>query len=208
MHSSDLFHPAPDATRRRKRQVNAYFMKHVAPRMNRIVERYKGNYQDATIPVTSYGIGDAARHVFYDAFASLPSFLGIHACEHCGCTKNTLHRAHHAGHSHVALLRDAIHICAKHADNLLPSDNVMETFLNLHRTVCIWMLCQKCHTVYDNPQTVKYSVEKIVGKRERNTRIEYRVQWKDDKTPTWEPQSILCKDIPAMIRAYERKLSK
>lgn len=54
----------------------------------------------------------------------------------------------------------------------------------------------------------KHFVEKIIGKEKRNNRIYYKVKWIGWKEPTLEPKTMLIKDIPDMIKEYERNNNK
>lgn len=56
------------------------------------------------------------------------------------------------------------------------------------------------------PEPRKYIVEKIVGKRKVNNKIEYHVKWLGYPADqnTWEPRAQLIKDVPQMVDAYEK----
>lgn len=54
----------------------------------------------------------------------------------------------------------------------------------------------------------QYEVEAIVGKRKSGRKVEYEVKWKGYKETTWEPRSSLQKQIPGMVRDFEKKSKK
>ena len=57
------------------------------------------------------------------------------------------------------------------------------------------------------PTKEKYTVEKIVGKRKRNNRIEYKIKWLNYPASenTWEERKELIKSIPQLIQEYEEQ---
>ena len=48
-----------------------------------------------------------------------------------------------------------------------------------------------------------YIVEKIVGERQANGRLEYLIGWKGYKRPTWEPATVIHEDAPAVVRKWQ-----
>lgn len=53
----------------------------------------------------------------------------------------------------------------------------------------------------------KFTIEKIVGKKKEKGKIMYEVKWKDYKKNTFEPRSNLIKDVPDMIKDFEKSKS-
>ena len=51
---------------------------------------------------------------------------------------------------------------------------------------------------------VRYEVSKLLKNRTENGKIEYLVLWKGYKEPTWEPRAQLTKDVPKMVKAFEK----
>lgn len=56
----------------------------------------------------------------------------------------------------------------------------------------------------------QYEVEAIVERRKTRGRVEYRVRWKGYKPSddTWEPRASLIKQIPGMVRDFEKSIKK
>ena len=54
-------------------------------------------------------------------------------------------------------------------------------------------------------KTQKYVIEKLVRRRKIRGRIMFEVKWKGYRKTTLEPRSQLMKDVPDMVRAFERK---
>jgi len=54
----------------------------------------------------------------------------------------------------------------------------------------------------------EYIVEKIVGKTKKNGRIYYEIKWRGYAETTLEPRKELIKDIPEMIKQYEKAHKK
>ena len=56
----------------------------------------------------------------------------------------------------------------------------------------------------------EYTVKKIIGKNKEGRKIYYLVWWDKclKKDATWEPRSELIKDVPQLVREYERTNSK
>jgi hypothetical protein len=61
----------------------------------------------------------------------------------------------------------------------------------------------KPSTELEAPQ---WNVEKLLAREKQNGRVMFYVKWANDPTPTWEPRVNLVKDIPAMVRAYEKSV--
>ena len=51
----------------------------------------------------------------------------------------------------------------------------------------------------------KYTIEKIISKKRIKNKIYYRVKWKGFKKTTFEPYSQLKKDVPALIKEFNRR---
>ncbi len=49
-------------------------------------------------------------------------------------------------------------------------------------------------------------VEKIIDKRKLNNRLQLKVKWKGFKQPTWEPRSVINKDVPELVKEFEDSL--
>jgi hypothetical protein len=56
----------------------------------------------------------------------------------------------------------------------------------------------------------QYEVEKIVDRRKTGGRVEYEVKWKgySSKDNTWEPRASLIKQVPGLVRDFEKKNKK
>lgn len=50
-----------------------------------------------------------------------------------------------------------------------------------------------------------YYVEKILAKKKEKNKIYYSVKWKGFKEPTWEPRTSIFKQVPEMIKEYDKK---
>lgn len=50
----------------------------------------------------------------------------------------------------------------------------------------------------------KYVVERIINHRKKARSYEFEVKWKGYKETTWEPRGSLLKDVPEMVRKYEK----
>jgi hypothetical protein len=57
----------------------------------------------------------------------------------------------------------------------------------------------------EDDEVEKYVVERLVGHRQRGNRLEFEVKWKGYTETTWEPRASLMKDVPEMVRAYEKR---
>ena len=56
-------------------------------------------------------------------------------------------------------------------------------------------------------QPERFDVSKIMDRRtDRNGNVQYKIRWKGYKQMTWEDRKTLLKDIPKMLRIYERGL--
>ena len=52
----------------------------------------------------------------------------------------------------------------------------------------------------------RFKIEKILNRRKKNNRIEYKVKWVGFTEPTWEKRTELMKDIPDQIKAFDRSI--
>ena len=55
-----------------------------------------------------------------------------------------------------------------------------------------------------------YEIEKLVERKKINNKIHYLVKWKHFKssTNTWEPRGQLIKDVPDLVKSFEKKIKK
>lgn len=65
----------------------------------------------------------------------------------------------------------------------------------------------------DSPEPTadgQYEVEAIVGKRKAGGRVEYEVKWVGYKSSenTWEPRASLVRQVPGLVRDFEKSLKK
>ncbi len=56
------------------------------------------------------------------------------------------------------------------------------------------------------PESVldKYIIDKILEKRKSKGKVELLILWKDYKDPTWEPRSEIIKDVPQLVKEFEK----
>lgn len=62
--------------------------------------------------------------------------------------------------------------------------------------------------IKDEQGTEKYVIEKLIKKVKKGNRVFYVVKWKGYKETTEEPRSVLMKDVPKLVRAFEKKNKK
>jgi len=51
----------------------------------------------------------------------------------------------------------------------------------------------------------KWVIEAIVGKRERDGKIEYEIKWEGYADTTWEPRKTLMQDAPKLVKQFDAK---
>ena len=54
----------------------------------------------------------------------------------------------------------------------------------------------------------KFQVSKLEGKREKDGKVQYLVRWTGQKDLSWEPEDQLMRDVPKMIKLYNKKNAK
>jgi len=50
----------------------------------------------------------------------------------------------------------------------------------------------------------KYTIEKLLDRKKEKNKVLFKVKWKNYSKPTWEPRSILMKDVPELVKEYEK----
>lgn len=60
----------------------------------------------------------------------------------------------------------------------------------------------KLRPIKDNGVS-KFIIDKILDKKKINNKIHYNVKWKGYSETTWEPRSILIKDVPHLIKEFD-----
>ena len=50
-----------------------------------------------------------------------------------------------------------------------------------------------------------YKVEKLIDRRKNKGKIEFLVKWRGYEEPTWQARTSLYKDIPGIVKNYEKK---
>ena len=54
----------------------------------------------------------------------------------------------------------------------------------------------------------KFQVSKLEGRREKDGKVQYLVRWTGQKDLSWEPEDQLMRDVPKMIKIYNKKNAK
>jgi len=54
------------------------------------------------------------------------------------------------------------------------------------------------------PKEEKFIIEKIIGRKKENNRVFFEVKWKGYKETTFEPRTTLIKDVPQLVKEFEK----